>query len=266
MSGSKNINWSPIDYKNASVLAREVGDEIFSRLEWITLQPKVVLDAGCGTGELSARLQKHYPQAQIIALDSAKQMIEYAKAQTSQISCMCADAGKLPLQDQSVDMIFANFLFSWHEDVKALLSEWRRVLRPDGLLIFTALGPDTFKEWRHVLDQDAIPVLADMHDIGDLMVELGFSDPVLDVDHYTMVYREQEQMLNELHATGMLLSHPEKINVNEMPPVEDGTWPVTFEIVFTHAFIPAESDELSASSDGIVRVPLSHLRKQLRSR
>src|SRR5689334_546182 len=100
MSGSKNINWSPIDYKNASVLAREVGDEIFSRLEWITLQPKVVLDAGCGTGELSARLQKHYPQAQIIALDSAKQMIEYAKAHTSQISCMCADAGKLPLQDQ----------------------------------------------------------------------------------------------------------------------------------------------------------------------
>jgi len=240
---------------------------MFCRLEWITLKPRVVLDVGCGTGELSTRLQEHYPQAQIIALDSSAHMIEYAKQHTRQISCVCADAGKLPLQDQSVDMIFANFLLPWNNDIKALLSEWRRVLRADGLLIFTVLGPDSFKEYEYVLNRNAMPMLADMHDIGDLMLELGFADPVLDVNHYTMVYREQAHMLEELYTTGMLLpAQSEKINLTEMLPVDDGTWPVTFEIVFAHAFVPAESDELSASSDGVVRVPVSHLRKQLRSR
>src|SRR5262245_59206428 len=101
MSFSKNMIWSPIDYKDVSVLAREVGNEMLSRLVWVTLKPSVILDLGCGTGEFSSLLQARYPEAQVIPLDLSQQMIEYAKQHSVQSLCVCADSSELPLRDQS---------------------------------------------------------------------------------------------------------------------------------------------------------------------
>ena len=87
---------------------------------------------------------------------------------------MCADAEKLPLRNQTVDLIFANFLLPWHNDFTVLLREWKRVLRPDGLLMLTALGPDTLREWRGTFAEAHLPLLVDMHDIGDVLLQEGF--------------------------------------------------------------------------------------------
>lgn len=244
-------------------MAQEAGEEMLSRLEWVTLKPKVILDAGCGTGSMSSRLQAHYPQAQVLALDLSEDMLRHMREQDKQNSLICADAGKLPLRNQSVDLIFANFLLPWQDDIESLLREWRRVLRPDGLLMFTAFGPDTLKECAALCGRENLPALIDMHDMGDLILRLGFSDPVLDVNHYTMTYREQAHLFRELRASGMLQTQFEVNKHSELPAAEDGTWALTYEIVFAHTFMPPERDEISASEDGVVRVPLTHLRKVL---
>lgn len=254
MSFFSNMKFTPEKYKEASVLAREVGEEMIARLEWMTLKPRVIVDLGCGTGDLSARLQAHYKEAQVIGIDLSEAMINHARQNNTQLSCVCANAASLPFADQSVDLLFANLMFPWVQDISSLLKECHRVLRTDGLLMFSALGPDTFKEWQNVFESGDLPFLIDMHDAGDLLLKHNLADPILDVNYYTLSYRDQSQLLDELLITGMLSKLPDESANN--------TLEVTYEVVIAHAF----AGELKQTSeDGITRIPLSHLRKQLRS-
>src|SRR5579862_1473602 len=104
MNNFENMSWSPFDYAKACVLAREVGDEILSRLDWMTLKPKQILDVGCGLGEQSVKLKNRYPEAQVFALDMSEDMLCYAKNHSadSEVIYLCGDGNHLPLANQSV--------------------------------------------------------------------------------------------------------------------------------------------------------------------
>lgn len=250
----KNIVWSPEEYAEAAVVARKAGTEMLSRLDLMTIKPKVVVDIGCGAGELTALLQKRYPEATVIGLDLDLDMMRDGGKGV-------ADAACLPLPHQSVDILFANFLVPWHADMLALLREWKRVLRPDGALMFSALGPDTLKEWQPNLQPEHIPQFIDMHDIGDVLLHEGFADPVLDVNYYTTSYRDKNRFIHELCASGMWF--PGDAKHENFAALESQTWDVTYEVVFAHAFKAHERQERSASEDGMVRIPISVLRKQM---
>ncbi|VVC75111.1 Malonyl-[acyl-carrier protein] O-methyltransferase [Aquicella siphonis] len=214
---------------------------------------------------MSQRLRVRYPDATIVALDDSDPMIEHTRHHNSDLVCVCGEAGQLPLPAQSIDLVFAHLLLPWHGDVRLVIRESRRVLRPDGVMIVTALGPDTLKEWHRQLSGHVVPVFADMHDLGDLMLQEGLADPVLDVNYYTVTYRERSNLIREMHGSGMLAGATALSLLLEAAPGEDGVFPVTYEVVFAHAFAPPCSDEVPASSDGTVRVPLSHLRRRLRA-
>lgn len=242
-----------MDYQKAAAIAREAGEEMLNRLDWMTIKPKRILDVGCGTGEMSLALQQRYPEATVIALDSSEAMINHTKQHAALATCVCADAAHLPFANQSLDMIFANLLLPWQTDLKAILQEWRRVLRPDGLLMLTTLGLDTLQECRDEIAFDLVPGLIDMHDVGDCLLQMGFADPVLDVNYYKLRYRDPERLITELAAAGM--GHLADIEKKD-------SYIVTYEVIYAHAFVPNES-ELSSSADGTITIPLSHLRSQL---
>src|SRR3546814_8410765 len=67
-----------------------------------------------------------------------------------------------------------------------LLGEWRRILKRGALAMFSCLGPGSLAELRSaVLDaglKTATPQFVDMHDFGDLLIQRGFADPVMDQD------------------------------------------------------------------------------------
>lgn len=215
------------------MIAGEVAEELFARLAWMTIKPEVVLSVGCGD-EVSLKLQQHYPEAKII---------------------------RELLPDQSADVIFANMALPWQADNKKVFQSWRRMLRPNGLLIFSTLGLDTLKECQAIFS-DALPSFVDMHDVGDDLLAAGFSDPVLDVDYYTTVYRSREKLIAELRASGMLGSEPDAVQVDQLIATDDQTYELTYEVVFAHAFAPLQSDR-SVTEDGVVKVPLSQLRRSL---
>jgi malonyl-CoA O-methyltransferase len=256
MTDSHNIfsNLSAAEYIESSALASLVNENMVSRLELVTLQPKVILDAGSGPGQGSALLKQCYPDAQIIAVDSANGMLQSLRqTQSSDVFAVQADALRLPLRNHSVDLIYANLLLPWCHDWDALFKEWRRVLSVEGLLIFTCFGLDTLPEL-----QDNNWIRKDMHEIGDTLVQAKFSDPVMDVEYLTVTYREREKMLKELYGSGMISSVQQDVSIEKNV---NHVFPLTYEIVYGHTWRPDVMADHVADEDGVVRIPLSHLRR-----
>ena len=262
MNLDKNITWFPEEYAQAAVIAEEAGVELLSRLDVMTIKPAVIIDAGSGTGKFSTKLQSRYPDAQVIAIDYSDRMLQYAKQYENNhaIQYLLADMNALSLPDHSVDLIFANLVLPWQLDINKALQACHRLLRPDGLLMLTAFGPDTLRELGH-WQQPESPFMIDMHSMGDLLLQAGFSGPVLDVNYYTLSYKDKQRLLDELYATGMILN---KDVVNAVPNAEE-KYLATYEIIFAHAFAPALREEYSATKDGVVRIPLEDLKRKLKS-
>jgi malonyl-CoA O-methyltransferase len=253
----QSVKVSPAEYAAAAALAQVVGEEMLQRLEWVLLQPKVILDAGCGTGYFAELLQQRYVDAKVLAVDIAYPRLEYASRQASRANLICADTLVLPLKDYSVDLIFANLMLPWTTSVEKLLQEWRRVLRPDGLLIFTSLGPDTLQIWQGLLKENILPHFADLHDLGDALTRGRFADPVIDADYFTLTYKQARDLFRELYASDMLVDDVAN-GIMECPP--EGFFSATFEVVFGHAWRPALQEGHIADDEGIVKIPLAHLR------
>jgi malonyl-CoA O-methyltransferase len=251
MSELLNMKWSPVNYREAAFLAQEACEEMLSRLDWMTIKPAVIVDAGAGLGELACALAGRYPQAKVYAVDLSGEMLAEAGLAAA-IEYRLEDAAKLSLPDHSVDLVCANFLLPWVSDVNACLKEWRRVLAPDGLLMLSALGSGTLQEVQGLLPAHALPRLLDMHDLGDALVAAGFADPVMDTARYPVRYHDKQRMQEEWQASGLLQSGVTIADIELL---------VTFEVVHGHAFAPKPSSEFRADEDGVVRVPLRHLRR-----
>lgn len=110
--------------------------------------PLTILDAGCGEGWFAGEIYRSlttagYP-AEILAVDLAKDGVEMAATHCRELKCLIADLTRLPLADASVDIII-NILSP------ANYNEFRRVLRPDGLLLKVIPGEDYLHQVRTAL-------------------------------------------------------------------------------------------------------------------
>lgn len=246
---------SPADYDLAAVLAREVADAMLSRLDWVALKPKRIIEIGCGTGYCTQLLQKRYPAAELLAIDDSPAMLAYAKTSgLPQANWLCASLDKLPVEDHTIDLIVSNLTLPWCMDLMKLFHGWQRVLRPEGLLMFSSFGPHTLRELKGQAVQ--LPHFVDMHNVGDALIQVGFVDPVLEMDYFTLTYREQQQLQEELQLTGFLTGQ------NVLGPLEKnvaGVISLTYEIVYGHAWQAAMNKNVMTEG-GVVKFPLAHLR------
>jgi malonyl-CoA O-methyltransferase len=167
---------------------------------------------------------------------------------------VCADVEALPLAASSVEMIWSNLAVQWCNDLPATFVELHRVLKADGMLMFSTLGPDTLKELRQAFkgvdERSHLNRFADMHDIGDMLMQAGFAEPVMDMEYMTLTYEDVRSVLHDLKgigaqnttagrgkglmgkaAWGRLLENYEKLR-------RDGRLPATYEVVYGHAWKP----------------------------
>ena len=269
-------------YDAAAVLHAEVRENLLQRLQLTTLEPRVVLDAGAGTGHASRSLQRRYSKAQVIALDSSRKMLQEAARQQSWLrpfGRVCADAELLPFADGSIDLIVSNLMLQWCNP-DAVFAEFRRVLAPHGLLSFSAFGPDTLRElraaWKQVDSHSHVHQFIDMHDLGDALVRGGFAAPVLDVERFTLQYLDVRKVAADLKATGAhnaTAGRPRGLTSTRKFAAmqaayesfrQEGRLPATFEVVFAHAWVPAQSARRHHGD--AASVSLEEIKRELRAR
>jgi len=277
-------------YDAAAALQREVSARMAQRLDLVRLSPARVLDAGCGTGEAIGELGARYPDARIVGLDLALPMVaaasERAASGRSMLrrllqpvlrgpagglpSFVCADLCALPFAGVSHYLVWSNLALQWVNDLPRAFAEVRRVLKVGGLFTFTTFGPDTLKELRaafaRVDGYTHVNRFVDMHDVGDALVHAGFADPVMDMEQITLTYGAPDAVLRDLKSLGAtnatrgrprgltgraryrkLLEMLERLRV-------DGRIPLTFEVVYGHAW----KGEPRRTAEGH---PIVHLRR-----
>lgn len=246
-------------------LHEEIGSRMLDRLVWIKQQPATWLHWAplLGGLETHRRLEALYPGAKVVlAGEQAESVPDLLRQRAGATgwwqsvrqrfkgSAPLAGAGRMK---EPVDMVWANMALHLAPDPKAVLRQWRDALRVDGFLMFSCLGPDTLRELREVFASQGWPepgpALTDMHDWGDMLVEEGYTEPVMDMERLTLTYPHAERMLQDLRETGRNL-HLGRFPAlrgrayrqalcdaieRGMPRDEHGQIKLTVEIVYGHA-------------------------------
>jgi len=259
-------------YEAAAVLQREIGTRMAERLGVVKLEPAAILDAGCGTGEALGEFAVRYPHARRVALDLALPMLAAARgrghasgsllarladrfrgsAPLRAPDYLCGDIVALPFGAGAFDLVWSNLALQWVNELPRAFAEFRRVLRTGGLLTFTTFGPDTLKELRSAFARadrhTHVSRFVDMHDIGDLLLDAGFADPVMEMEHLTLTYATAEAMMRDLRAIGATnatLGRPRGLTgrgrwqaaVGALETMRrEGRIPATFEVIYGHAW------------------------------
>lgn len=266
-------------------LHTEIGRRMGERLSIVKQVPQHVFDWWSELGAGAALLAGAYPKAIVTGV------LRPSAAQSGTVaSTAVADARAAALPPTSAwrrwlglgasgpravaqsavppgqaQLIWSNMSLHWALDAPTLMREWQRALAVDGFLMFTTLGPgtllaltDTYRA--HGWGTPYAP-WTDMHDLGDMLVEAGFADPVMDQEALRLTWSTPQAALAELRSLGMNtdaarfagLRTPrwrERLLQALGAKVDDqGRVMLEFEVVYGHAFKPVPRVKLAARTE-----------------
>lgn len=258
--------------------------------------PQVVVDLGCGPGAASRAIQQRWPKTRVLSLDLALPMLQSHPVETPGLARtltrllpglggprtparICADARALPLADHSVDLLFSNLCLQWVEDLPAVFAGFRRVLKPNGMLVISTFGPDTLYELRSAFaSADAVPHVspfASIAQFGDALIGGGFRNPVLDRDELITRYPDLPALMRELRAIGATNAlHARRHTLTGRTRFAaaaeayeqwresgesntSGSIPATWEIITAIAWAPEHGVPIREGGEDVARFPAS---------
>ncbi|HEY4065607.1 MAG TPA: biotin synthase [Burkholderiaceae bacterium] len=272
-------------------LHAEVARRMAEKLQLILRQPERVIDWWSALGAGTA-LAQAYPKAQRTLVEPDAGWAARSLEQTRRpwwsagrwtgapVEVVTAGASIAP----GAGLIWANMMLHAVVDPPALFAEWQRLLRADGFVMFSCLGPGTLRELRALYDglgwPAPTPGFVDMHDLGDMLVQAGFADPVMDQETLTLRWSSAAALLAELRGLGGNTA-PDRFPALRTPrwrarleralqtlAAPDGTIGLSFEVAYGHAFKAAprlQAGETTVSLDDMrAMVRTSHGRPKER--
>lgn len=255
----------------------EVARRMAERLALMRQQPARVLDAWPAAGASASTLAQALPKARIEQPDGVEDTSGAAWWQPRRWWPVRGRSSDTP-PDGRYDMLWANMLLHHVAEPLALMQDWHRALVVDGFLMFSTLGPGTLQSlrdcYRTLGPGPAMAPLVDMHDLGDLLVEAGFADPVMDQELIRLTWRNATEALAELRSLGA------NVDPSRMPGLRTPRWrqrliealsrvatrtdsgriELEFELVYGHAVKPEVRHALAAET----RIGVDDLRRSLR--
>ena len=266
-------------------LHEEVARRMEQRLQWMVKKPGSWLHWQVLRGGIEAHslLRRRYPKAASFVQQDPPQASALARAALSPplwSPLRWKNATRFEAPAQPVDLLWANMALHMCQDPQALIQRWHLLVQTDGFLMFSCLGPDTLRELRDLYASQGWPDPAheftDMHDWGDMLVQAGFAEPVMDMERITLSFSSSTTLLAELRGLGRNL-HPRRfaglrgrawhdalhqaIAAGLPDPDQPGRLRLTFEIIYGHAFKPAPRMAVQEQT----LIPLEQMRASLRA-
>ncbi len=250
----------------------EVAKRLGERLSIVKQVPVHVFDWWSELGGSAALLSQAYPKATVTGVlrpassDTVEPVAEIAATPAWRRWLGLGAAGPRAIAQSAVppgqaQLAWSNMSLHWAPDAPALMREWQRALVVDGFLMFTTLGPGTLQALRDLYRAQAwgtpYAPWTDMHDLGDMLVEAGFADPVMDQETLRLTFSTPQAAIAELRTLGMNtdvarfagLRTPrwrEKLLAALGAKVDGGGRVVLeFEIIYGHAFKPVPRVKLA---------------------
>ncbi|MES2412417.1 MAG: biotin synthase [Pseudomonadota bacterium] len=279
--------WEAVAPLASPWLHEEVAGRMLDRLQWIKLQPQSWANWGAVRGGSQAHrtLLQKYPDAACFVVEANGQRLQEAvgKLTTPWWNPVGWMRGRTHFEirpPSGVDMLWANMALHEAADPQALIGQWHKALKVNGFLMFSCLGPDTAIEVRELYRQVGWPPaghdLTDMHDWGDMLVQAGFAEPVMDMERITLTYETPARLLQELADLGRNF-HParfpalrgrrwkarlEGLISERLVRGPDGRLALTFEVIYGHALKAQPRLKVSESS----AISMDDMRSMLRGR
>lgn len=267
-----SARWAQWPHAQSPWLNDEVGRRMEDRLQWIRLEPKRWVDWAPVSGGLNTHkaVRARYPKALCDVVEPSAERASRAKKelQTPWWQRLARPDGVSfsPPELGTAEMVWANMALHTAADPQALLREWHQMLVTDGFLMFSCLGPDTMRELNALYAQAGWPpachAFTDMHDWGDMLVQAGFAEPVMDMERITLTYDSPASLLAECRVLGRNLHRDrfasvrgrawraelEQMLLTLAQPLHDGRLAVTVEVIYGHALKPLPRAKMTSQS------------------
>lgn len=271
---------------HAPWLHGEVARRMADKLPLIRYRPELILDWWSSLGAGSAALDVAYPKARRVQVEPNTAWATRAqrRAHRPLWSPRRWRSGPVDTVVEADDiegeagLVWANMMLHAVVDPLALFRRWHGLLRTDGFVMFSCLGPGTLRELRTLyarLDWPApTPGFIDMHDLGDMLVQTGFADPVMDQETLTLRWANARALLAELRGLGGNTA-PQRVAGLRTPrwrallereleslAASDGSLGLSFEVAYGHAFKAPPRTQ----TGGTTTVSLDAMRTMVRAR
>ena len=247
-------------------IQKVVAERMIERLDVINFNPKNILDLGCGTGLLTALLNKKYNSSNIISVDFSSAMLNTCKEKNITSSLICADIECLPFKSMNFDLIISNFTLHWCQNLQRIFFDVRNNLNDQGIFFFSTLGPGSLNELREAFlkvdNSDHVNKFIDMHHYGDMLTQLNFVDPVMDIENITLKFSNFFDAVNSIRKIGanVLLDESQKpltktevkTLIDSFPKSSDMKYPLTYEVIYGTAW----SKKTMSHDDNRVVIPI----------
>ncbi len=254
-------------------LHAEVGRRMAARLTLVKVQPALVLDWGAFLGASREVLAAAYPKARRLEVEpDAASRLQPLAHRPWWLPSRWSSPVRPPwvpaeLPAETAQLLWANMQLHGSAEPQAVLAAWYRVLAVGGFLMFSTLGPGSLASLCRLYAQAGWPPpmapLVDMHDLGDMLVQAGFADPVMDQETLTLTWTEPTMLLDELRSLGGNLDprrypglrtprwRAELLRRLQQHARADGSLALEFELVYGHAFklakAPRAASEITIS-------------------
>jgi len=263
-------HWDRVAPARSPWLHEEVARRMEDRLQWIKLAPAAWGNWAPLRGGLDghALVERRYPAAEVFVYEPHPSRQALARTRLSRPwwrrwTAPALRHGTFP--DGALQMLWANMVLHVTPRPLELIAHWHKALASEGFLMFSCLGPDSLRELRALYGTLGWPAPAheftDMHDWGDMLVQSGFAEPVMDMERITLTWGTPAALVAELRELGANL-HP-----GRFPALRGRTWrrrldehlarslvdadgrlALTFEIIYGHAVKPRPRVRLSEQS------------------
>jgi len=191
----------------------EIARRLVERLAPMRAEPRRIVEWWAGAGGGDDVVRAAYPRAERVAVEADAAWAARRRAAERRPWWSFGAAGANVLDESASDaeigraqLVWANMALHWVVDPPALFARWHALLEVDGIAVFSCLGPGTLRELRELYRAEGWPTptpgYIDMHDLGDMLVDAGFADPVLDQETLTLRWRSAAALLAELRQLG----------------------------------------------------------------